>query len=92
MNVAGLNTLYTSGRKVMINSELGRLFRKIGRPIARGATLGAPSPDELPRIAKTCERYGYWVATPERNASVGIPLSGQRDADSVIDLDVDYSG
>ena len=92
MNVAGLNTLYTSGRKVMINSELGRLFRKIGRPIARGATLDAPSPDELRRIVKTCEPYGYWVATPERNASVGIPLLCQRGADSVIDLDLGYSG
>jgi Cupin domain len=59
---------------ITINSELGRLFRKIGRPIARGATPRAPSPDELRRIVKTCERYGYWVATPEENASAGIPL------------------
>ena len=59
---------------ITINSELGRLFLEIGRPIARGATLSAPAPDELRRIVKTCERYGYWVATPEENASAGIPL------------------
>jgi hypothetical protein len=59
---------------ITINSALGRLFRRIRRPIARGATLGAPSPDELRRFVKTCERYGYWVATPEENASAGIPL------------------
>jgi len=44
---------------ITINSELGRLFQEIGRPITPGARLSPPSPDELHRIVQTCERYGY---------------------------------
>jgi quercetin dioxygenase-like cupin family protein len=59
---------------ITITSKLGRLFQEIGRPITRGATLTPPSTEELHRIVQTCERYGYWVATPEENASAGISL------------------
>jgi AraC-like DNA-binding protein len=59
---------------ITINSELGRLFREIGRPITPSARLSPPSPEELQRIVKTCERYGYWVAIAEENASAGISL------------------
>jgi quercetin dioxygenase-like cupin family protein len=59
---------------ITINSELGRLFQEIGRPMIPGARLSPPSPDELYSIVKTCERYGYWVAAPEENASAGISL------------------
>jgi quercetin dioxygenase-like cupin family protein len=55
-----------------ISSKLGRLFQEIGRPITPGATLTRPSLDELQRLVKTCERYGYWLATPEENASAGV--------------------
>jgi len=57
---------------ITISSKLGRLFQEIGRPITRGARPSPPSPDELQRLVKTCERYGYWLATPEENASVGV--------------------
>jgi quercetin dioxygenase-like cupin family protein len=55
-----------------INSKLGRFFQEIGRPITPGARLNPPSPDELQRLVKTCERYGYWLAKPEENASAGV--------------------
>jgi quercetin dioxygenase-like cupin family protein len=57
---------------ITISSKLGRLFQEIGRPITRGARPNPPSPDELQRLVKTCERYGYWLGTPEENASVGV--------------------
>ena len=57
---------------ITISSKLGRLFQEIGRPITRGTTLDLPSSDELQRLVKTCERYGYWLATPEENAAAGI--------------------
>jgi len=59
---------------ITINSKLGRFFQEIGRPITPGARLNPPSPEEVQRIVKTCERYGYYVATPEENASAGISL------------------
>jgi len=57
---------------ITISSKLGRFFQEIGRPITPSARLSPPSPDELRRLVKTSERYGYWFATPEENASAGI--------------------
>ena len=57
---------------IIISSKLGRFFQEIGRPITRGARLSPPSPDELQRLVNTCERHGYWLATPEENASAGV--------------------
>lgn len=59
---------------ITINSKLGRLFQEIGRPITQDPRLSPPSPDNLKHLVKICERYGYWVATPEENASAGISL------------------
>jgi hypothetical protein len=28
----------------------------------------------MQRFLKTAERYGYWLATPEENAAVGVSL------------------
>jgi hypothetical protein len=35
---------------------------------------GPPSPDVVERFLRTSERYGYWNATPEENAAVGVEL------------------
>lgn len=56
-------------------STIGRFFREIGRPLEPGATPAwPPPPAALQRLRETAERYGYWNATPEENAAVGIPL------------------
>jgi hypothetical protein len=31
--------------------------------------------EDLARFAEISAKYGYWNATPEENAAVGIPLS-----------------
>jgi quercetin dioxygenase-like cupin family protein len=59
---------------ITMTSKLGRFFQEVGRPINQGATVSPPLPDELQRFLKTAERYGYWLATPEENALVGISL------------------
>jgi hypothetical protein len=33
-----------------------------------------PTPEELQHFAATAIRYGYWLATPEENAAVGLTL------------------
>jgi uncharacterized cupin superfamily protein len=62
-----INLLYTT-------SEHGRYFQEIGRPAASGESISPPGPDEIQRLLKTAQRYGYWFANPEENASVGITL------------------
>jgi mannose-6-phosphate isomerase-like protein (cupin superfamily) len=52
--------------------RLGRFFREIGRPMSAAGT--APHPEELQNFITTSAHYGYWLATPEENAAVGINL------------------
>jgi quercetin dioxygenase-like cupin family protein len=57
---------------ITTTSKLGRFFQEIGRSTTRGARLSPPSPAELQHFARTSERYGYWLASSEENASAGI--------------------
>jgi quercetin dioxygenase-like cupin family protein len=53
--------------------SIGRFFREIGTPIAPDAHPPAPpSAKVIKRFLEASQRYGYWHATPEENASVGI--------------------
>lgn len=47
---------------IVSTAKLGRFFREVA---------GAP----LPRFLAIAERYGYWNATPEENAAVGVRLT-----------------
>jgi quercetin dioxygenase-like cupin family protein len=60
---------------VVTTARLGRFFREIGTPVAPGSPTGGPPPAEaIQRFLETAERYGYWNATPEENAEVGLTL------------------
>ena len=62
-----LNLLFTT-------SKHGRYFQEIGRPLASGECVRPPTSDEIQHFLETARRYGYWFATPEENASVGITV------------------
>jgi hypothetical protein len=47
---------------VVSTAKLGRFFREVA---------GEP----LPRFLAIAARYGYWNATPEENAAVGLRLT-----------------
>jgi hypothetical protein len=52
---------------------MGRFFQEVGRPVT-----GTPQPvtaEDLARFLSVSATYGYWNATPEENAAIGIPLS-----------------
>jgi quercetin dioxygenase-like cupin family protein len=59
---------------ITTTSKLGRFFQEVGRSLTRGERVSSPSPDEIQHFLKTAEHYGYWLATPEENAAVGISL------------------
>ena len=52
--------------------RMGRFFREINVPAA--SATGVPSGEMIRRFLQTSEGYGYWNATPEENARVGISL------------------
>jgi len=62
-----INLLYTT-------SDHGRYFQEIGRPATSEESVSPPALDEIQRLLETARRYGYWFATPEENASVGITI------------------
>ena len=56
-------------------TKIGRFFRELGVPVAPGSPPpGPPSKDLVQRFLATSARYGYWNASPEENARVGITL------------------
>jgi quercetin dioxygenase-like cupin family protein len=55
-------------------SKHGRYFQEIGRSVALGENIRPPTPKEIQHSLNTAKRYGYWFATPEENAALGITL------------------
>lgn len=56
---------------LITSKRLGQFFEELRRPA--GAS-GPPTPDDLTHLAALAVKYGYWFATPEENAAVGIDL------------------
>jgi quercetin dioxygenase-like cupin family protein len=55
--------------------KIGRFFRELGRPVGSSEEPHwPPRPATIERFLATAERYGYWNATPEENAAVGLRL------------------
>ena len=59
---------------VISTSKMGRFFQELGKPLRFGVPPAPPTRDELARFQTIAERYGYWNATPEENARVGIMM------------------
>jgi quercetin dioxygenase-like cupin family protein len=56
---------------IITTPRMGDFFREVGRPV------GSPPPtaQDLANFAEAASRYGYWLASPEQNAAVGITVS-----------------
>jgi len=50
---------------IVSTARIARFFRAVGRP----------SGDPLATFLATAARYGYWNASPEENAAIGIDLT-----------------
>lgn len=63
---------------IVSTARIARFFREVGRPLpATGEpTLGPPSAEAIRHFLATAEKYGYWNASPEENAKIGIALPG----------------
>jgi quercetin dioxygenase-like cupin family protein len=62
---------------IVSTAKIARFFREVGAPVRPdGSTATAPSEDEIQRFLEVAARYGYWNATPEENAAVGIEPPG----------------
>jgi quercetin dioxygenase-like cupin family protein len=60
---------------IVTTPNLGLFFREVGTPVAPGSEpMGPPSQETIEHFLETAKRYGYWNATPEENAAVGLGL------------------
>jgi quercetin dioxygenase-like cupin family protein len=59
---------------VVTTQRLARFFREVAGAGGAGGAGGPPSQEEVRRFLEVAERYGYWNATPEENAAVGLAL------------------
>jgi uncharacterized RmlC-like cupin family protein len=60
---------------VVSTARMVRFFREIGTPVGPGATpSGPPSDETVQRFLETAARYGHWIASPEENAKIGLPV------------------
>lgn len=59
---------------IITTKRLGRFFQEAGRP-ATGQAPCPPTPEELAHFTTLSAKYGYWNATPEENAAIGIKMS-----------------
>lgn len=58
---------------VVSTVNMGEFFNEIGRPVET-VPAGPPTPEALQHFVKVAIAYGYWLGTPEDNASIGIKL------------------
>lgn len=61
---------------IVSTSKIGRFFQEVGTRAVPGAYAAPPSREAIQRFLNVSERYGYWNATPEENARVGLTLPG----------------
>jgi hypothetical protein len=54
--------------------QLYRFFRELARPFDPHRPPAPPTPNEMQQIFSAAQRYGYWLASPDENAAIGISL------------------
>jgi len=59
---------------IVTTPRRGRFFRQAGRPFTTGSPVPPPTTADLERFLRIATEYGYWNATPEENAAVGIDV------------------
>jgi quercetin dioxygenase-like cupin family protein len=58
---------------VLVSDEqLYRFFGELADPLGPGEAPPVPTPDVMQRLFEVAARYGYWIGSPQDNASIGI--------------------
>ena len=59
---------------VTTKMELYLFFRTLSRPVTGEAINDPSATNEMDRLFASAEKYGYWLASPQENAAIGIFL------------------
>ena len=55
---------------LVTNNRLARYFSEAGRPAPPGQGFLPPGPEDIKRIVRVSDAYGYWSASPEESAAI----------------------
>ena len=58
---------------IITTPRLGRALRELGQPVP-GCERRSATPEDIERWDEVNARYGYWMASPQENAEMGISL------------------
>lgn len=59
---------------LVTTSKLSTFFGEVSQPFDPERRPSPPTPEEMETFVATATRYGYWMASPEENAAIGIGL------------------
>ena len=59
---------------VVTTSKMYEFFSEISKPFDPKRRPAPPTSEEMTTFLGTVARYGYWLASPEENAAIGISL------------------
>jgi hypothetical protein len=63
------------GTTVLVTtSKMSEFFGEVSKPFDPKRRPAPPTPEEMKTFLGTVARYGYWVASPEENAAIGVSL------------------
>ena len=56
-------------------ARIGHFFEQIATPLVPGEPPPPPTPERIQQFLAQQAEYGYWSASPEENAAIGIHLT-----------------
>ena len=59
---------------LVTKSQLYAFFRELAKPFDSNERPTPPTPEETQELFAVAAKYGYWLASPEENASIGLYL------------------
>jgi hypothetical protein len=59
---------------LVTTSKMPEFFGEVSKPFDPKRRPAPPTPEEMKTFLGTVARYGYWVASPEENAAIGVSL------------------
>jgi quercetin dioxygenase-like cupin family protein len=57
---------------VVTTPTLYEFFHEVSKPFDPDQSEASPTSEEIQRLRETSARYGYWMASPQENAAIGL--------------------
>jgi len=59
---------------VVTKSDLYKFFREVAKPFDPNQRPSPPTSQDMKDLVAVAAKYGYWIASPEENAAIGLAV------------------